>query len=120
MRQKEKELDKALQRAQEIEYILADNNNHIKALLAQRKAQEIRFKVVKNLIDNLVFDYKQKIQKVYRGNRDQRIMARDFIYELKELKRFSDDEVDKEYMDLDDMKQDSMFDRLKKKVNKCT
>ncbi len=38
MRQKEKELDKALQRAQEIEYILADNNNHIKALLAQRKA----------------------------------------------------------------------------------
>lgn len=38
MRQKEKELDKALQRAQEIEYVLADNNNHIKALLAQRKA----------------------------------------------------------------------------------
>ena len=47
-------------------------------------------------------------------------MARDFIYELKELKRFSDDEVDREYLDLEDMRQDGMYDRLKKKVNKCT
>lgn len=47
-------------------------------------------------------------------------MARDFIYELKELKRFSDDEVDREYLDLDEMRQDGMYDRLKKKVNKCT
>lgn len=58
LRQKERELDRALTTAKEIQDILDDNNNHIKALLAQRKAQEIRFKVMSNLVDNLVFDYK--------------------------------------------------------------
>lgn len=29
LRQKEKELDKAIKKAQEIEYILEDNNNHV-------------------------------------------------------------------------------------------
>lgn len=49
-------------------------------------------------------------------------MARDFIYELKELKRFSDDEhfeLEKE-RDLDDILGMAMVGKLKKKNNKCT
>ena len=56
----------------------------------QKKAMEVRFKVIKNLIDNVIFTYKQKIQKMFLNNKDSRIMARDFIFELKELKRFSE------------------------------
>ncbi|CDW85504.1 UNKNOWN [Stylonychia lemnae] len=120
LKQKEKELDKAIKRAQEIEYILQDNNNHVQALIAQRKAQEIRFKVTRNLIDNLIFSYKQKIQKIYARNRDQRLMARDFIFELKELKRFSEKD-DRDFdSDFDKEEEDKVFQNLKKKVNKCT
>eukprot|EP00347_Sterkiella_histriomuscorum_P007791 403347550 len=121
LKQKEKELDKAFSKVKEIEDALENNNNKVQALLAQKKASEIRFKVTRNLIDNLIFNYKQKIKKLYAKNRDQRIMARDFIYELKELKRFSEKDDDENDKSMDEQQQQDMAMKgMRKKFNKCT
>ena len=119
---KEKELDRAIGKAQEIQKMLEDKDHKISALLAQRKAQEIRFTVFRNLIDNLIFDYKQKILKIYGKNRDQRLMARDLIYELKELKRFSEKDNKDFDEDIENEEEDGQraYESLKKKFNKCT
>ena len=58
MELKVKELDIALERARDIEKVVEDKDNSINALKAQRRAADTRFLVIRNLIDNLIFDYK--------------------------------------------------------------
>ena len=55
---KEKELDKAHKQFLEAKSLADDKNNHIRVLQVQKKAMEVRFKVIKNLIDNVIFTYK--------------------------------------------------------------
>lgn len=79
----------------------------------------MRFTVVKNLIDNLMFVYKQKIEKEFSKSKEQRGLSRDFIYELRELKRFST-RVDVQSEDIDLSDEDRIKENMKRKAVKQT
>ena len=69
----------------------------------------------------MIFDYKQKIQKEYIKNKELRGMARDFIFELKELKRFSDtDSTTDDFVAEFEANEAQLAESIKKKVHKCT
>lgn len=120
MLRKDKELDKVKNKVQSLEGVIQDKEFTINALVARDKGLEIRFKVMKNLIDNLIFIYKQKIAKQFEKSKLERQLARNFVHELSELKKFGSkhEMQDGDAMPASD--EERIMENMKRKINKMT
>lgn len=77
---KDKELKEALMKVQEFQVYVDDKDNQIKALIAQRKAMDGRFTIMRNLVENLAFTYRNKLEKEVTKERGERNIIKNFVY----------------------------------------
>lgn len=116
MEKKNNEMNKVMEEMKKVQTEMLDKENKIMALEAQRKALVSQNIVMSNLIDNVIFNYKGQLDKILK-QKEQRILVRDFIFQLTELRKFSGNDK-QEIIEISETDQELLKESLKRKFNK--